>query len=283
MAFVEIPAIPIVLGFFLGYLALGAAATHYGAREKASGSVMVIGNVFCDACLEGRPSKNGYVISGASVAVECRLNRKTLTVSIITGETDENGEFKVELPSNIFHSADPLNKCWVKPVKSPYDFCRIPSKSAPSSLTLQSESNGVVTYNAGSLSYRHETVPPSCYRKDFLRMIKGRAVSENFDQSSKAGQQIPTIPLLPKLPLRSLPNHSPLTNFGIAPLPQISPLPSILPLPIIPPLPPLPTIPPLPPLPTIPPLPKIPPLPPHTFPPSPQNTIPGLPPLAQIP
>merc|ERR1711915_7638 len=274
MASVEIPAIiPILVGFLLSYLALGAAT-----NSAASGSVVVTGNVFCDACLEGRPSQNGYVISGASVALECSLNRKTMTVSI-TAETGENGQFKLKLPSNIFHSADPLNKCWVKPLRSPYDFCRIPSKSEPSRLTLLSESNGVVTYNAGSFSYRHETVPASCYREAVLRMIKGRGVAENFDQSSKPSQQIPAIPLLPKLPLLSLPNHPPLTNSSIPPLHTISPLPEIPPLPRIP----LPTIPPHPPLPTIPRLPKIPRLPPHTFPPSPKNTIPGLPPLAQIP
>jgi len=293
MALLEIPAQSIVLGFFLSYLALGAA-TNSAAEEKDSGSVVVTGNVFCDACLEGRPSQNGYVISGASVALECNLNRKTMSVSI-TAETDENGEFKVELPSNIFHSADPLNKCWVKPLRSPYDFCRIPSNSEPSRLRLLSESNGVVAYNAPSFSYRHETVPASCYREAILRMIKGRAAAENFDQSSKPSQQIPTIPLLPKLPLHSFPNHPPLSNFSIPPLPKISPLPEIPPLPripplpTIPPLPPLPIIPPLPkipappPLPTLPPLPKISPLPPHTFPPSPKETIPGLPPLAQTP
>merc|ERR1711915_825176 len=274
MASVEIPAIiPILVGFLLSYLALGAAT-----NSAASGSVVVTGNVFCDACLEVRPSQNGYVISGASVALECSLNRKTMTISI-TAETDENGQFKLKLPSNIFHSADPLNKCWVKPLRSPYNFCRIPSNSEPSRLTLLSESNGVVTYNAGSFSYRHETVPASCYREAVLRMIKGRGVAENFDQSSKPSQQIPTIPLLPKLPLLSLPNHPPLTNSSIPPLHTISPLPEIPPLPRIP----LPTIPPHPPLPTLPRLPKIPRLPPHTFPPSPKNTVPGLPPLAQIP
>jgi hypothetical protein len=119
--------------------------------------------------------------TGALIAVECGLNRKTITTSII-GETDENGEFKVELPYSIFHSADQLNKCWVRPRNSPYDSCRIPSKSAPSKLTLQSSYNGVLTYSAGSFSYRHETVPPSCYRKDFISMVRGRVMAENVDQ-----------------------------------------------------------------------------------------------------
>lgn len=66
MASVEIPAISILIGFFLSYLALGAA-TNSAAQEKASGSVVVTGKVFCDACLESRPSQNGYVISGMKV------------------------------------------------------------------------------------------------------------------------------------------------------------------------------------------------------------------------
>jgi len=279
MAFVEKPAISIVLGFFLSFLALGAAS-NYAAEEKASASVVVTGNVFCDTCLEHSLSENGYVISGASVALECSLNRKTMTVSI-TAETDENGEFKVELPSNIFHSADPLNKCSVKPLRSPYDSCSIPSKSAPSSLTLQSESNGVLTYNAGSFSYRHETVPAKCYSGDFVRMMRGRAMAENVDESSKAIQPTPTIPSLPNFPVPTLP------NFGIPPLPNI-PLPTIPSLPNAPPLPTLPSIPSLPnapPLPTIPSLPNAPPLPTiPTLPNAPPLTIPtSVPSLPNIP
>ena len=59
MASVEIPALSIMLGFFLSYLVLGAAT-----NSAALGSLVVTGNVFCDACLEGRPSQKGYVISG---------------------------------------------------------------------------------------------------------------------------------------------------------------------------------------------------------------------------
>lgn len=59
MKSVEIPTMPIVLGFYLIYLALGAAA-----EEKDSGSLVVTGNVFCDVCAEGRLSENGYGISG---------------------------------------------------------------------------------------------------------------------------------------------------------------------------------------------------------------------------
>jgi len=189
MASVEIPAISILIGFFLSYLALGAA-TNIAAEDKASGSVVVTGNVFCDTCLEGRRSENGYVISGASVAVECRLNRKTMITVSIRGETDEKGEFKVELPLNIFESADQLSMCSVKLLKSTDKSCRIPSKSAPaSSLTLQSFVNGILTYSAGSFSYRHETAPGSCYRKGVLRMKRGRAVAENFDENWKVGPQ----------------------------------------------------------------------------------------------
>lgn len=118
---------------------LASAATNIAAEDKASGSVMVTGNVFCDACLEGKRSENGYIISGASVAVECRLNRKTMMTVSIRGEIDEKGEFKVELPSNIFESADQLSMCFVKLLKSPDKSSWIPSKSAPaSSLTLHS-------------------------------------------------------------------------------------------------------------------------------------------------
>ena len=58
MASFEVPTMAIPLCFFLSYLAL-AAATNY-----ASQSVVVVGKVFCDPCLEHRLSENGYVISG---------------------------------------------------------------------------------------------------------------------------------------------------------------------------------------------------------------------------
>jgi len=281
MASGEIRTISIVLGFFLSYLALGGAS-NYADLEKASESVVIVAKVFCDTCLEDRFSENGYAISGASIAVECFLNRKTMTVPII-GETDDDGVFMVELPSSIFLSADQLNQCLVRPRNSPEESCRIPSKSAPSKLTLQSDSNGVLTYSAGSFSYRPETVPSSCYREDSFPTVKGQATAKNVDQSLKAGQETLTNPRLPKFEPATFP------NFGIPPLPQIPSRPTIPRLPKLPRLPsfgyaPLPTTPPLPsiapppssgsaPQPSIPPLPSFPPL----------NSIPHLPKIHLLP
>ena len=208
--------------------------------------------------------------------MECGLNRKMMTVSII-GETDKNGEFKVEIPSSIFQSVDELNKCWLRPCNSPYESSKIPSTSSPSKLMLPSDSNGVITYSAGSFSYRHETVLASCYMEDFLTMVRGREMTENVDQSSKAVQQTPTTPLLPNFPPATLPNVPPLPNFGISPLPKTPPLPTIPPLPSAPPLPKIA------PLPNVRPLPKIPTLALLTVPPFPKPTILGSPPFPQIP
>eukprot|EP00253_Pinus_taeda_P017595 PITA_17595 len=303
MASIEIPATSItVLAFLSTYLALAGATTY--ANQGKDSSILVVGKVFCDTCLDDRLSENGYVISGAPIAVECELNRKMMSISFL-GETDENGEFRVELPSNIFQAANQLNNCWVKPRNSPYDSCNIPRISAPSKLSLQSASHGVVTYSAGSFSYRHETVPPSCYSKDLLAIIRGRAMAEDVDQSSKAGQQTPTIPSLPQFPPVTLPGGPPLPKFSIPPLPSVPPLPKISPLPqfSVPPLPkmsplpggpPLPKISPLPqfsvpplpkmsPLPSAPPLPKISPLPQLSVPPLPKTSpLPSAPPLPKI-
>eukprot|EP00253_Pinus_taeda_P001290 PITA_01290 len=271
-----------VLGFFICYLSLTGASTY--AEQERDSSVVVVGKVFCDTCLENRLSGNGYFVSGASIAVECALNRKTMTLSMI-GETDENGEFRVELPSSILQSADQLNKCWVTPRNSPLVSCNIPSTAAPSKLTLQSASNGVVTYSAGLFSYRHETVPPSCYSKDLLAMIRGREMAEKADESSKAGQQTPTIPSLPKLPPTSLPSVPPFPKLATPPLPSVPPLPKAPPLPSIPPTS-LPSVPPFPklatpPLPSVPPLPKTPPLP--SIPPTSLPSVPPFPKLATPP
>eukprot|EP01018_Ginkgo_biloba_P017120 Gb_23891 [translate_table: standard] len=262
------PAI-FVLGFVLIHSAvvasLASATIYNGGQDKPS-SVVVVGSVFCDACLEHKPSDATYFISGASVAVECNINRKTITVSI-QAETDENGEFTVELPS-IFNSGDQLDKCSVRVLSSPVGSCNIPSSTFKSSkLTLTSNLNGVRTYNAGSFSYRMQNVPRMCYNREedhVLRMniIRGRAALE--EESSKETEEAPETPSFPNLP--------PLPKLNFPPLPQLDvpslPKPSV-PVPPIPQIPNIPQIPQIPKsqIPPIPQIPQIPQIPKFQFPP----------------
>eukprot|EP01018_Ginkgo_biloba_P017125 Gb_35755 [translate_table: standard] len=227
----------VILSFLFGVLLIQSsfASLTYGSREKpAASSVVVMGSVFCDTCLELKLSQTTYFISGTSVAVECNINRKTSTVSI-QAETDENGQFAVELPS-IFHSGDQLNKCSVRLLNSPEGLCDIPSSKFKSSkLALTSNLNGVQTYNAGSFSCRMQNVPRMCYNREednVLRMniIRGRAALQ--EESSKETEEAPETPSLPHLPPLPKFNFSPLRQINIPSLPKPS-----LPVPQIPQIP----------------------------------------------
>jgi hypothetical protein len=102
----------------------------------------------------------------------------------IIGETDDDEVFMVEFSSNIFLSVDQLNQCLVRPRNSPYESCRISSKSAPSKLTLQSDSNETLTYSVGSFNYYPEIVPSSCYKEYSFPKIKGQATAKKMVTAS---------------------------------------------------------------------------------------------------
>lgn len=64
MTSIKIPVISItLLGFLLtNYLALAGATTY--AYQRKDSSVLIVGKVFCDTCLEHKLSENGHAISG---------------------------------------------------------------------------------------------------------------------------------------------------------------------------------------------------------------------------
>ncbi|KAH9316315.1 hypothetical protein KI387_024942, partial [Taxus chinensis] len=129
------------------------AATSSGSYQQ---DIIVKGAVFCDKRVENPISDSAYFLPGVLVSVECNINSNRkwkssdVTVSI-EGETDENGEFKVELP--IKQNFNPMRSCSVRLRRSPHESCNIPSMSASSHLTLSSF-NGIQSYVSPPLSYR---------------------------------------------------------------------------------------------------------------------------------
>lgn len=156
----------LLLGFFLvkSTMARSESIEFAGYGEEKLSNVVVVGNVFCDTCLKHQFSQeSSHVITGARVTLECSINRKTIA-SVTVAESDEYGDFTVEVPS-LFHPEERINRCSVRLLSSPEGSCNTKSKTVPSKLVLLSNSNGVRTYNAGSLSYHPQNIPGLCYKE----------------------------------------------------------------------------------------------------------------------
>ncbi|XP_057842463.1 extensin [Cryptomeria japonica] len=264
-----------ILILFVSTFASASSRISYEEGIQKPNSVVVKGSVFCETQL----SENAYFLSGALVAVECSIssNRKWKTTSemvSVEGETNEDGEFRVEIP--IIHNLNPGRSCSVRLVSSPHESCNIPSISESTQLILiSSDSSGIQTYASTPLSYS-----PS--QQVIITSIPHRRVL-----------QLPSIPPLPKVSLPPLPSIPPLPKLSVPPLPSnpnvvAPPLPklSFPPLPNAPSfpklsVPPLPSVPTLPKL-SVPPLPSVSPLPKLSVPPLPSTPLPNLsvPPLS---
>ncbi|PNX95015.1 pollen Ole e I family allergen [Trifolium pratense] len=81
-------------------------------NKKLLPSPVVVGTVYCDTCFQQAFSINSHFISGASIAVECKLG-KTKPKFYEEVKTNEHGEFKVKLPF--------LVKKHVKRIKVPHE------------------------------------------------------------------------------------------------------------------------------------------------------------------
>ena len=108
----------------------------------------------------------------AAVAVKCShgLNRKTgADLVSMEGKTDENGEFKVELPRSIIssillsysadHNSTLKGYCSARLLSNPPEKCNVPFPVTSSSdlLTLKSDCHGIRTFTFPSLSYRSQS------------------------------------------------------------------------------------------------------------------------------
>uniref|UniRef100_A0A0C9RJW8 TSA: Wollemia nobilis Ref_Wollemi_Transcript_14131_941 transcribed RNA sequence n=1 Tax=Wollemia nobilis TaxID=56998 RepID=A0A0C9RJW8_9CONI len=204
--------------------ALFIVNTHfcYGGQQEepsTSSSVVVQGKVFCNTCPNPGASDSTYFIPGASVAVECSLNRKTATSLRVEGETDEMGEFKIEIPS-LLHSKP--ERCSAQLIRSPHASCNVPSIATSPNFILTADLDGVRTYSAGALSYRPHIVPSVCYTKDSgsdIVFVHGRGALATKDSLAA----IPDLPIPPGLvpPLPDLPVPPGL----VPPIPGTPPMP----------------------------------------------------------
>lgn len=161
-------AIFLLLGFLLTKSIKGRAESigFAGYGEEKLSSVVVVGNVVCDTCLKHQFSQeSSHVIAGVLLALDCSINRKT-TATVNVGESDEYGDFTVEVPSFFHLDERVMNRCSLRLLSSPEDSCNTPSTTAPSKLVLLSNSNGIRTYSpVGSLSYYPQDISRFCHNE----------------------------------------------------------------------------------------------------------------------
>ncbi|KAL3740946.1 hypothetical protein ACJRO7_022123 [Eucalyptus globulus] len=133
-----------------------------GYGEEKLSTVLVTGSVLCEACLPGDPQLHAWPLSGASVAVNCHADDKESKSSRIHGLTDENGDFFIDLPSEL-HAVPNLNKrCSVNLVRMPRNsLCRPAHIRKHKRVRLSSVGNGIRTYEAGTIRLLHSATKPT--------------------------------------------------------------------------------------------------------------------------
>ncbi|XP_057447768.1 vegetative cell wall protein gp1-like [Lotus japonicus] len=266
------------MSWFLVILLLSLTCSEASSHDskKLLPSAVVVGTVYCDTCSQQAFSMGSHFISGASVAVECKVgNSKPRFKKEV--KTNEHGEFKVQLPFHVRKHVRRIKGCTFKLLSSSEPHCAVASAaSSSSSLSLKSRKQGEHIFSAGFFSFKPVKKPNLCSQK---QSSSGKIVPDPEDFFF-----FPPIPFFPP-PLIPNPFQPPLVPNPFQPPPLIpNPFqpPPLIPNPFQPSPPPLlpnpfqpPSPPPLFPNPFQPPSP--PPLIPNPFqpPPSPPPFIPN--------
>lgn len=111
------------------------------------------------------------ICAGAKVAVNCHAshaNDKESKSSRIHGVTDENGDYFIDLPSELHAIPDLNKKCSVHLVRMPRNLhCRPAHIRKRKTVRLSSVGNGIRTYEAGTMRLLHSASgpPEACMKK----------------------------------------------------------------------------------------------------------------------
>ncbi|XP_030473956.2 uncharacterized protein LOC115691468 [Syzygium oleosum] len=139
-----------------------------GYGEGKLSTVLVTGSVLCEACLRSDSQLHAWPLSGAKVAVNCHANDKESKSSRIHGVTDENGDYFIDLPSELHAIPDLNKKCSVNLVRMPRNsHCRPAHIRKRKTVRLSSVGNGIRTYEAGTMRLLHSASEPpeACMKK----------------------------------------------------------------------------------------------------------------------
>ncbi|XP_007032884.2 PREDICTED: cyclin-dependent kinase 12 [Theobroma cacao] len=220
------------MSWFPLILLLSLTINNLSEASRKLHSAVVVGTVYCDTCFQEDISKAAHLISGASVAVECKdgTSRPSFRQEV---RTNEHGDFKVHLPFSVGKHVKKIKRCSVKLIRSSEPYCAVASTATSSSLHLKSGEQGTHIFSAGFFAFKPLKQPNICNQKPSVEDSK----QVNTQNTLRFGQpNFPTFP--PPLAQPATPQPSPL-------------LPNLPPLPQLPPLPPLPSLPglPIPPIP----------------------------------
>ncbi|KEH25152.1 adhesive plaque matrix protein [Medicago truncatula] len=270
-------------------------------NKKLLPSPVVVGTVYCDTCFQQAFSLNSHFISGASIAVECKIG-KTKPRFYKEVKTNEHGEFKVKLPFLVKKHVKRIKGCNFKLLSSNEPNCAIASTSTSSSLSLKKKLQQEHIFSAGIFSFKPIKKPKFCDKKHSIHNLKKQhSYVKNLEQSKFSSKnKVPNevedfffFPPNPFFPPPIIPNPlqppplipNPLQPPPLIPNPFQPPSPPLIPNPFQPPSPPLipnpfqppPSNPPLIPNPFQPPPASPPPLIPNPFQPPPSSPPPSFP------
>ncbi|XP_073128013.1 uncharacterized protein [Henckelia pumila] len=214
-------------------LAFSISCSELSKNQKKLPSAVLVGTVYCDTCFHQDFPKASHVIKGATVAVECKNTRSSSSLSFRKEvNTDNHGEFKVNLPFSVSKHVKKIMGCSVKLISSNEPYCAVAATATSTSLNLKSRKHGVHIFSAGFFTFKPLNQPLVCDQKPRI----GKKQSVHHDDHDK--------------------------SFMVSNAYYYNNDPTVQDPPVLGHLPPLPRLPPLPQLPQLPPLPGIPYLPP---------------------
>ncbi|KAL8137330.1 hypothetical protein V2J09_003331 [Rumex salicifolius] len=136
-----------------------------GYGEEKLSTVLITGTLVCTSCSSSHLHLQQLPVSGALVTAICNSNSPYTTrnkkPTWEKGVTDDNGEFIIDLPSQL-HAIPDLNKaCSVKVLWLPKDSpCQssasLKVKDRENEIVLSSVGNGIRTYTAGTIQFVHK-------------------------------------------------------------------------------------------------------------------------------
>ncbi|KAL2335385.1 hypothetical protein Fmac_016598 [Flemingia macrophylla] len=146
------------------FLSLTYCSVSDTSHDKKLPSAVVVGTVYCDTCFQQDFSTGSHFISGASVAIECKVGSSIRSFKKEV-ETDEHGEFKMQLPFKLRKHAKRIKRCTFKLISSSEPHCAVASVATSSSMRLKTRKQGEHTFTAGSFSFKPMEKPNFCNQK----------------------------------------------------------------------------------------------------------------------
>ncbi|OIW13870.1 hypothetical protein TanjilG_31759 [Lupinus angustifolius] len=132
-----------------------------GYGEEKLSTVLVTGSVNCEVTTfhsGGAIQPRAWPIQGVLVSVNCHSHstKRRSKSMVAQGVTDEFGDFIVDIPSHL-HAIPNLEKiCRVKILRIPKgSLCQQAHVKRQKGLRLESFGNGIRTYSAGNIRFKH--------------------------------------------------------------------------------------------------------------------------------